>query len=61
MKEFDEIEQLINFKKKSGWSYQKLANEIGVHYQTVIAWFTKGAKPSPLAKKAIRRFLINNL
>ena len=58
MKEKSQIELLKEFKKKSGWSYQKLANNLGVHYQTVIAWFSGKYSPSYLAKEKIERFLM---
>jgi len=61
MEKFDEVEQLVAFKKKHGWSYEKLAHGIGVHSQTIAAWFNKGAKPTPLVRKAIRTFLIERL
>lgn len=48
---------LKKFRKESGWSYQKLANHLGVHNRTVMAWFIKGANPSPMAKERIRKFL----
>lgn len=60
MKKFDDVEQLKRFKKEHEWSYQKLAAEIGVHYQTVIAWLTRGVKPSPMARRLVRRFLIDH-
>jgi ribosome-binding protein aMBF1 (putative translation factor) len=58
MKEKSEVELLKEFKKKSGWSYQKLANNLGVHYQTVVAWFSGKYSPSYLAKEKIERFLM---
>lgn len=61
MKEFDELEMLKKFKQKSGWSYEKLAREIGVHSQTVQGWFSGKYKPSLIAKKLLRTFLIDHL
>jgi transcriptional regulator with XRE-family HTH domain len=40
MKEIDELEMLIEFKKKSGWSYERIAREYGVHSQAAQAWFS---------------------
>ena len=37
MKEIDEIEMLIKFKKKSGWNYEIIARELGIHSQSVQA------------------------
>jgi len=61
MQEFNELEMLKKFKEKSGWSYEKIAQNIGVHSQTIQGWFSGKYKPSQLAKKALRSFLINNL
>lgn len=58
MKEIDHVEMLREFKKKSGWSYEKIARGLGVHSQTVQAWFSEKYRPSPLAKEKIDRFLI---
>jgi len=57
MKEKNDLERLKEFKKKSGLSYHRLANHLGVHYQTVISWFTRGATPSPMANERIQKFL----
>ena len=35
MQEFNELEMLKKFKEKSGWSYEKIAQNIGVHSQTI--------------------------
>jgi DNA-binding XRE family transcriptional regulator len=61
MQEFNELEMLKKYKEKSGWSYEKIAQNIGVHSQTIQGWFSGKYKPSQLAKKALRSFLINNL
>jgi DNA-binding transcriptional regulator YiaG len=52
-----EILLLKNFKKKTGWSYARIAEGIGVHYQSVVAWFTGRKIPGNLASKAIREFI----
>lgn len=57
MKEKSELELLKEFKKSSGWSYQKLAHHLGVHYQTVIFWILGKRYPSPLALERIQKFL----
>lgn len=59
MREFNEVEALRTFKKESGWSYEKMGREIGVHSQAIQAWF-KGTKPNNLSRKAIRAFLIEH-
>jgi len=57
MEEKSELERLKEFKKKSGWSYHRLAVALGIHYQTVSVWFVKEINPSPMAKERIRKFL----
>ena len=57
MEEKNELEHLKEFKKESGLSYQKLADNLGIHYQTIIYWFTGRFNPSPLAKEKIRKLL----
>lgn len=61
MAEFNELEELKKFKSKSGWSYERLAREIGVHSQTVQGWFSGKYKPSLMAKRLIRAFLIDHI
>lgn len=56
MEEKDRIETLKKFKEKSGWSFEKIAQNIGVHSQAVQAWF-RGTKPNNLTKRAIWKFL----
>ncbi len=58
MQEFNELEMLKKFKVRSGWSYDKISKEIGVHSQTVQGWFSGKYKPSQLAKMALRGFLM---
>jgi len=57
MEEKNDIERLKEFKKSSGWSYHKLSNHIGVHYQTVVGWFIGKRSPSLLATEKIQKFL----
>ena len=57
MEEFDALEFLEHIKKKNGWSVEKLAQEIGVHSQTLGGWLRGDYKPSPLAKKMIGEFI----
>ncbi len=59
MEEINEVEMLKKFKEKSGWSYEKIAQNIGVHSQAVQAWF-RGIKPNNLTRKAIKKFLIKH-
>ena len=52
-----ELELLRKFKERSGWSYDRISKEIGIHHQTVQGWFTGKYKPGQLSRKAIREFL----
>jgi len=60
MKEFDEVEMLRKFKKDSGYSYDKLSKELEVHHRTVYLWLSGKSKPSNMAKKIIRQFLLTH-
>jgi len=57
MKEKSDLELLKEFKNSSGWSYQRLANHLKIHYQTIWTWFAGTRNPSPMAKERIRKFL----
>lgn len=57
MKEVSEVEALKKFKKDSGWSFQKIADLMGVDVQSVFNWFKGSFGPSRMAKEKIRRFL----
>jgi len=54
-----EVKKLKNFKKRSGWSYQKISTHMGIHSQTIYFWLTGKFKPSDLAKDKIKQFLNN--
>jgi len=51
------IKELVRFKKRSGWSQDRLAKELGVHNQTVGGWLRGIYKPSLLALPIIEAFL----
>lgn len=53
-----EIEDLREFKKRSGWSDDKISAKLGVSAQSIRNWLKGRNTPSELAKKAIREFLI---
>ena len=55
-----EIETLIKLKKDNDLSYEKMARQIGVSFQTVLRWMNKGDKPSDLALVQIKRFIEEN-
>jgi len=51
------IKDLVKFKKRTGWSQDRLAKELGVHDQTVGGWLRGLYKPSLLALPIIEAFL----
>jgi len=57
MKNENYLNELKEFKKSSGWNYQKLSNHLGLHSQTVVWWFTGKRNPSPMAIEKIKKFL----
>ena len=52
-----ELDGLKKFKEKSGWSYDRISKELGVHSQTVVGWFAGKYKPGNLARNLVRKFL----
>jgi DNA-binding transcriptional regulator YiaG len=55
-----DVRWLIDLKGRMGWSYSKLAQELGITKETVFTWFRAEVKPSPLARmriKALRKRL----
>jgi len=61
MREFDELKLLKEFKAEKGWSYDRIARATGLHSRTIQGWFLGKNKPSPMAKKVLRAFLIEHL
>ena len=60
MKELNEVEMLRKFKKDTGYSYDRLSKELGVHYRTVYLWMSGKSKPSNMAKRIIRQFILTH-
>ena len=56
-KEIPEVENLKEFKEKSGWTYQRIAHLMGVHYQSIVNWIGGACKPSRMAIEKIKMFL----
>lgn len=56
----EEIKKLVEIKKRTGLSYEKMAYQIGVSFQTLLRWVNKGDKPSDLALASIKRFIEEN-
>jgi len=61
MREFDELKMLKEFKAREGWSYDRIARVTGLHNRTIQGWFLGKNKPSPMARKVLRAFLIEHL
>lgn len=53
----NETERLKEFKEKSGWSYVKISNLMGIAVQSVTNWIKGNHKPSSMAREKIRQFL----
>jgi len=43
------LSEIKNIRKKLKWSYEKFAEEAGVHYNTIYRWENGKVKPSKLA------------
>ena len=48
-------EKVKELRKKKGWSQEDFAREIDVSLSTVQRWEGRGAKPSRLARKALKK------
>ena len=48
-------EKVKELRKKKGWSQEDFAREIDVSLSTVQRWEGRGAKPSRLARKALKQ------
>ena len=60
MNKDEAVKALMKFKKESGWSYDRMAREMGIHSQTVSGWGRGLYKPSFLAMPLIEAFLKNH-
>ena len=58
-KESKEVQLLREFKKKSGLSYSKLGQALGVNGQTIYNWFRGHQQPSDMAKRLVTKFLLD--
>ena len=50
-------ERVKELRRKMGWSQEDLAREVGVSLSTVQRWEARGAKPTRLARREIKKFL----
>ncbi len=48
-------EKVKELRRKRGWSQEDFAREIDVSLSTVQRWEGRGAKPSRLARKALKK------
>ena len=48
-------ERVKEIRRKMDWSQEDLAREVGVSLSTVQRWETKGAKPTRLARRELKR------
>ena len=48
-------EKVKELRRKMGWTQEDLAREVGVSLSTVQRWEGKGAKPTHLARRELRR------
>jgi len=58
-KETPELYELWEFKKRSGWTHDKIANYMGVNMQSIVNWVTGAFKPSSRSCVKIKKFLDN--
>ena len=54
----DEIGELRKIKSERDLTYQDLAFKIGVHSQSIRNWIKGHNKPSRMAKRLIRNFIV---
>jgi len=50
-------EKIKRLRKKMGWAQEDLAREIDVSLSTIQRWETKGANPTRLARRELKRLL----
>lgn len=55
----DEVSELRRIKRERKLTYQELAEMLRVHQQSVINWILGNHKPSKMAKRVIRQFIVN--
>ncbi|MBA7611815.1 hypothetical protein ES703_19046 [subsurface metagenome] len=58
-KDSKEIQLLRTHKTESGLSYPKLGKELGVSGMTIYNWFRGKQKPSDMANRLIRTYLLS--
>ena len=53
----NDIEMLRRIKTRKGYTYEEMADAMGVSLWTVFRWLRKIRKPSPMAKEKINAFI----
>ena len=51
-------EKVKELRKKTGWTQEDLAREIGVSLSTVQRWQKQGGQPTRLARKELKRLFL---
>ena len=54
------IEEIKTIMKVNKWGYRRMAQELGVHYQTVFGWLKRGTL-SKMSRRIIKLYLISRL
>lgn len=53
----NDIEMLRRIKTRKGYTYEEMADAMGVSLWTVFRWLRKIRKPSPMAKERIGDYI----
>ena len=56
----DEVKELRRIKEQEKFTYQEMANTMDVHAQSVFNWIGGSRKPSKMARRIIRNFIIDH-
>ena len=59
--EFDEVEMLRKYRQEKGLSYPQIAKALGFSSISVYNWIKRNRKPSPVARKHIRDYLMERI
>jgi len=59
--EFDELEMLRKYRDEKKLSYPQIAKSLGFSSVSVYHWIKGYRKPSPIAKKLIRDYLMERM
>lgn len=59
--EFDEIEMLRKYRDEKNLTYPQIAKALGFSSISVYNWIKGYRKPSPVAKKLIRDYLMERM